>query len=179
MNKYPVLIVILLFLVVLASGCIDTEKDTNKTKTYAQNGISFVYNGTWDLANTTSPNAVVAVGDPQSVDPVTRSPKIFVLIQKSNATAGTDLWTAYQENYRSFFNNTGKQRVSEANITVNNVQAYENVYTENSNGTQKQVRAVWLAPTGTIYVILCGAPVADFEKQQKNFDLIIYSFKVQ
>jgi hypothetical protein len=179
MNRYPVLVVILLFLVVIASGCIDNEKNNNQTKTYAKNGISFVYNGTWQIANTTSPNAVVAVGDPQSVNPVTSSPNIFVLIQKSNSTAGTDIWVAYQNNYRSFFNSTGKQRVSEANITINNVKAYENVYTEDVNGTQKKVRAVWLAPKGTIYVIFCSAPVAEFEKQQKNFDLIINSFKVQ
>lgn len=179
MNKYPVLVVIILIMAVIASGCVDNTNNTNKTKTYAQNGVLFIYNGTWDIANTTSPNAVVAVGDPQSVDPVTQSPKIFVLIQKSNATAGTDLRTAYEENYISFFNNTGRKQVSEANITLNNVTAYENVYIEDVNGTQKQVRAVWLAPAENIFVFLCSAPVADFEKQQKNFDLIINSFKIQ
>ena len=177
MNKYPIIIVTLLLLVVMASGCVTNSSQQNQTKTYAQNGITFTYNGTWEIANTTAPGTLAAVGDPNTVNPTTQSPNTFVIIQKPSVATGTDLQTAYNQNYATFFNNTGNQRVSEGSVTVNNVNAFENVYTTSSGGVQKQMRAVWIPFNGNIYVILCGAIPSDYNNQQKNFDLIINSFK--
>ena len=179
MKKYFFLIIILLSLVVLTSGCVNNNSNVNETKTYSQNGISFVYNGTWEIANTTAPNAIVAVGDPNTVNAQTKDPSTFVLIQKSNATQGTDLLTAYTENCARFFNNTTNQRISEANITINSNRAFENVYITNSSDGQREMRAVWIMQNNTIYVILCGSLPANFDKEQNNFDLIINSFKVK
>lgn len=167
----------MLCLVVLTSGCINNDEN-NKTKSYSGNGISFVYNGTWEIANTTSSNALVAVGDPVTVD-AQHNPSTFVLIQKPNQTQGNDLQTLYNQNYAKLFNNTTNQRVSEANITVNNNKVMENVYITNSGGVQRQMRAVWLTQNGVIYVILCGTIPSNFDKEQKNFDLVINSFKAQ
>lgn len=179
MKKYPFLIaIILLSLVVMASGCI-SDNNTNKTNTYSKNGISFVYNGTWEVSNTTSPNAIVAVGDPKTVDSQTKYPSTFVLIQKANASLGNNLSNAYTQNYAKFFNKSNNTHVSEANITVNNNKAMENVYITTSGGMQMEMRAVWMAQNGAIYVILCGALPSNYDKEQKNFDLVINSFKVQ
>jgi len=67
---------------------------------------------------------------------------------------------------------------SEANITVNNNKAFENVYITNYGGYETQMRAVWVSQNGVIYVILCGTIPNNFEKEQSNFDLVINSFKV-
>lgn len=182
MKKFPIfLVLVILSLVILASGCI-TNEEADATKTYSANGISFTYNGTWDIANSTAPNTVVAVGDPATVD-AQNNPSTFVLIQKPNGTEGKDLWAVYTENYVQLFNNTTNrnitnQRISEANITVNNNKAFENVYITNSSGVETQMRAVWISQNGAIYVILCGAAPNNFEKEQSNFDLVINSFKV-
>ncbi len=178
MKKYLIFVtIILLGLVVLTSGCVNND-DANSTKSYSGNGISFVYNGTWNIANTTAPNAVVAVGNPSTVD-AQNNPSTFVLIQKPNDTEGKDLETVYTENYANLFNNTTtNRRISEANITVNNNKAFENVYITNSSGYETQMRAVWISQNGVIYVILCGTIPNNFEKEQSNFDLVINSFKV-
>ncbi len=176
MKNYPFFVVIILLsLIILTSGCINNNA-VNQTKSYSGNGISFVYNGTWEVANTTSPNAVVAIGDPRTLD-AQNEPTTFVLIQKPNATNGTDIQKAYTQNYITFFNNSSNKRISEANITVNGNKALENVYITNSSGVQKQYRAVWLIQNNVIYVILCGALPTNFDKEQKNFDLVINSFK--
>jgi hypothetical protein len=70
-------------------------------------------------------------------------------------------------------------RISEANITLNNNTALENTYITTSNGAQIEMMAVWFSQNGQIYVILCGAPPNNFENQQKNFNMVINSFKVQ
>jgi hypothetical protein len=44
---------------------------------------------------------------------------------------------------------------------------------------QMQMRAVWITQKGVIYVIIYRTIPANYEKEQKNFDLVINSFKVQ
>lgn len=163
--------------VILVSGCISNNNQNNETKIYAQNNISFSYPGGWEIANTTSPNAIVAVADPTTVQSGT--PTTLVLIQKSNVTDENNLESVYAANYASFFNNTEYQQVSEGNITVNGVNALENIYKTNGSGDQRQYRAVWFSSNGNIYVVLCIAKVADFEKQQPNFNLVVNSFNAQ
>jgi hypothetical protein len=171
-----VLVIFLACSVVLASGCVSDNK-SNTTKTYAQNNISFTYPGSWEIVNATSPNAVVAVADPNSVQNGT--PTTLVVIQKPDVAAGSDINTIYTSNYATFFNNTNYQRISDGNITVNGVNARENIYETNTTVNPIQYSAVWLNESGNIYVILSAVQVTDFENQTSNFNLILNSFKVQ
>jgi hypothetical protein len=171
-----VLVIFLACSVVLASGCVSDNK-SNTTKTYAQNNISFTYPGSWEIVNATSPNAVVALADPNSVQNGT--PTTLVVIQKPDVPAGSDINTVYTSNYATFFNNTNYQRISDGNITVNGVNARENIYETNTTVNPIQYSAVWLNESGNIYVILSAAQVTDFENQTSNFNLILNSFKVQ
>lgn len=177
MRRY-LLLMFTLLAVVMASGCV-TDQDDNATKTFNQNNVTFQYPEDWVVVQTTSPNAVAAVADPNSVISNTNSPTTQVVIQKPNVTTATDLQEAYDENYATFFNNTGNQRVSEANITTDKLTAVENIYTSSSSGIEKQYRAVWLEKNSTIYVILCSSKKADFESLQSKFDIIINSFQAQ
>lgn len=177
MRKY-LLLTFTLVAVVMASGCI-TNQDNNATKTFNQNNVTFEYPASWAVVQTTSPNAVAAVADPNSVISNTNSPTTQVVIQKPNVTQGTDLQEAYDDNYATFFNATGYQKVSEANITTDRLTALENIYTSSSSGIEKQYRAVWLEKNSTIYVILCSSKKSDFESLQSKFDVIINSFQAQ
>ncbi|AEG19135.1 PsbP-related protein [Methanobacterium paludis] len=177
MKKYPFLVLALLIVVVSASGCVSNQNQTNVTS-YSQNNVSFNYPSSWQTANATSPNAVAAVADPNTVDSSTKVPTTLVVIQKSNASTGSSLQTIYNSNYATFFNNTSYQRVSEGNITVSGSNALENVYTTNSStGAQLEMKAVWISQNNNIYVILCSSLASDFQNQQSNFDTIIDSFK--
>jgi hypothetical protein len=171
-----VLVIFLACSVVFASGCVSDNK-SNTTKTYAQNNISFTYLGSWEIVNATSPNAVVALADPNSVQNGT--PTTLVVIQKPDVPAGSDINTVYTSNYATFFNNTNYQRISDGNTTVNGVNARENIYETNTTVNPIQYSAVWLNESGNIYVILSAAQVTDFENQTSNFNLILNSFKVQ
>ena len=71
---------VILCFVVFASGCISNNKQTNTTKTYSQNNISFNYPGGWEIAEATAPNVVVAVADPNTVE--NGNPTTLVVIQK-------------------------------------------------------------------------------------------------
>jgi PsbP-like protein len=172
-----VLVILLVCSVVFASGCVSNNKISNTTKTYAQNNISFTYPGSWEVVNATSPNAVAAVADPNSIQNGT--PTTLVVIQKPDVPAGSDINSIYTANYVAFFNNTNYQRISDGNVTVNGANALENIYETNTTVNPIQYSAVWLNESGSIYVILSAAKITDFENQTSNFNLILNSFKVQ
>ena len=172
-----VLVIFLVCSAVFASGCVSNNKQTNTTKTYAQNNISFTYPGSWEIVNATSPNAVVAVADPNSIQNGT--PTTLVVIQKPDVPANSDINTIYTSNYAALFNNTNYQRISDGNITVNGVSALQNVYETNTTVNPTQYSAVWLNESGSIYVILSAAQASDFDNQTSNFNLILNSFKSQ
>ena len=177
LRKYIILVIFLVFSVVLASGCVSNNNQSSINKTYSQNNISFKYPGSWEIVNATSPNAVVAVADPKTLE--NGSPTTLVVIQKPIVATGSDINTIYSSNYAQFFNNSDYQRVSEGNITVNGVNALENIYKTNTTVSPIQYQALWLNENGNIYVILCIAKVSDFEGQQANFNLILDTFKSQ
>jgi predicted Zn-dependent protease len=174
MNKIIFPLILTILVVVSVSGCINDQKN-NQTNHYSQNGVSFDYPQSWRIANVTSPYSVAAVADPTTVQ--NGRPTTAVIIQKPPLIKGANLKLAYETNYANFFNQTGYQKVSEANITLNETKIYENVYTINNAGLEKQYRAVWLSKNQKVYVILCSALKADFDREQPNFDLIINSFQ--
>ena len=172
-----VLVILLVCSVVFASGCVSNHKIANTTKTYAQNNVSFTYPGSWEVVNATSPNAVAAVADPNSIQNGT--PTTLVVIQKPDVAAGSDINSIYAANYVTFFNNTNYQRISDGNITVNGANALDNIYKTNTTVNPMQYSAVWLNESGSVYVILSAAKLSDFDNQTTNFNLILNSFKVQ
>ncbi|MGF7117102.1 PsbP-related protein [Methanobacterium oryzae] len=183
MKKY-LLILILLSAVVTASGCTDggnqTENTTlNQTNTYSGDDFTVNYPQDWEQLSSKAQNSVVAFGDPNSADG-NGNVQINVVIQKVVKPNGTTLQQYFNATYTQFASqNLGYQPISEGNITVNGVTALENVYKINS-GTAKQQRAVWIEKKNlpVVYIILCSAPVSDYNAQQQNFDMIVNSFKL-
>lgn len=183
MKKY-LLILILLSAVVTASGCTDGGNQTNNTtvnQTNTYNGEDFTVNypKDWEQLTSKAQNSVVAFGDPKSADSK-GNVQINVVIQKVVKPNGTTLQQYFNATYTQFASqNLGYQPISEGNITVNGVTSLENIYKIDS-GISKQQRAVWIEKKNlpVIYIILCSAPVSDYEAQQENFDLVVNSFKL-
>ncbi|BDZ69760.1 PsbP-related protein [Methanobacterium petrolearium] len=171
----PLILIVTIFMVVLVSGCITNEEKENNSNNYTQGGMFFQYPPSWGVAEVNSTDGVAAVGDPETV--INGKPTTSVVIQKYNNTNNYNLQTAYSQNYASYFNNTGRVKVSEGNFTLNNAKAYEMVYTSSDSGVKKKYRAVWLQKGQNIYVILASAKVEDYDAQQSNFDMVINSFQ--
>lgn len=183
MKKY-LLILILLSAIVSASGCTDggnqTENTTvNQTNTYSGEDFAVSYPKDWEQLASKAPNSIVAFGDPNSADS-NGNVQVNVVIQKVVKPNGTTLQQYYNSTYAQFASqNLSYQPISEGNITVNGIKAIENIYKINS-GVPKQQRAIWMEKNNLpiIYIILCSAPVSDYQAQQENFDMIVNSFKL-
>jgi hypothetical protein len=186
MKKYALFVIAILALVVFASGCTSSSNQTSTqptvaTKAFSGNGVSFSYPEKWQqLQQISSPNAVVAFGDPSSVDNSTGNVNTLVVVQKVAMPAGATLKQVYDSTYQQFAQQDSSfKAISDTTTTVDGTTAYVNTHTVNVDGVQKQEKAVWLEKNGNIYVILCGALPSVFESQQANFNAIINTFKVQ
>jgi hypothetical protein len=175
MKKYVVLVMAVLAVVVFSSGC--TSQSSN---TYNFNGISFNYSSSWqEISNIKTQDALVGVGDPDSVDKPTNDVNTLVIVQKVPMPSGSTLRQFYDDTYTKYAQDSTFQTISDKTIKVNGLTGYENVHKIIVNGVLKEERVVWLEKNGNVYVILCGALIGDFDKNKDNFDMIINSFKVQ
>lgn len=177
MHRFIIALFVIL-LTVSISGCTSNKNsELNQTKTLSQNGVSFDYPGNWVVATSKANDTIASVADPASINAVTGFAETSVTIQQKNLTGTID--SMYQLNYATLFNNSSYQRVSESNITLGDIQAFENVYTVDFDGQQKQYRAIWIEKNNQVYVILCSALLNQYEKEKRNFDLIVNTFKIK
>jgi hypothetical protein len=181
MKKY-ILGIIIIFSVVLVSGCTDSgNNDENQAQTLAKNGISIKYPGTWVSANSKNNETIAAVADPNFIDSSTGFGKVSVVIQRKTLTSASNgtLEALINQTYKNIFSNSSFNLKAEGNTTIGKFNdVFECFYTEDQNGTVKKHRAVWIGNGNDVYIILCTAPESEFESQMKKFDFIINSFRI-
>jgi len=182
MKKSILGIIVIIFSVVLVSGCISDNSNADQPQALAKNGISIKYPETWVFADSKNNETIAAVADPNSVDSSTGFGKVSVVIQKktlnSSLRNSSSIETLFDQNYKNLFSNNTYNLIAEGNVTVGDYNALECVYTVDENGTVKQHRAIWIGNGNDVYVILCTAPENEFDSQSKNFNFIINSFKI-
>ncbi|MGB9978867.1 PsbP-related protein [Methanobacterium sp.] len=173
--------IILLLSIVLISGCTTTGNQTASntstgTKSYNGDQFNFNYPATWQLITSQAQNSTIAVGDPASADKngnVQVNVEIQTLVKPSNVT----IQDYYNSTYAQFAaQNLGYKQLSDGTITVNGKTALENVYVLSS--ISKEQRAVWIQNRNTIYIILCSAPISQYNDEQDKFNTIVNSFKL-
>lgn len=186
MKKYAFLVMTVLALVVFASGCIDdnttnqSSQPTIPTKDYSGNGVSFSYPENWQELSTKGGYNLVGFVDPDSFDSSANSYNTVVAIQSVAIPSGSTLKQYYDSTYANFkAKDTSFQQISDTTTTVDGTTAYVNTHLIDVNGVQKKEKAVWFERNGNAYIILCGALPEEFDGQQKYFDAIINTFRVQ
>jgi len=181
MKKY-ILGIIVILAVIFVSGCIadsnnvDTTKNDTTPLSLAKNGVLIKYPGTWVVANSGSNDSIVAIADPNFKDSGTGYTNVNVNIERR--TLPTSLNTYFNQTYTKLFSDPNITPIAQGNVAIGQFTALESSYVENSNGTIKQHRAIWIENNNEVYVILCTAPQDEFQNQSKNFDFIISNFKI-
>lgn len=176
----------IMVIVVLCAGCVDSgDGDSSSnipdipSRTYSGDGISFQYPESWTTnLKSETPNTLAVVGDPKSQD-ADGNVNTLVVIQSTSLPSGQTLKETYDATYEEAASDPSFVQISEKTLIIDGLEAYENIHKVDVKGIQKKERAVWLEKNGIIYVILCGALPADFNAEQTNFDLIIFSFKIE
>ena len=181
MKKY-LMILTLISALILVSGCINsgnqTSGNSNNTKTYSVDDITFHYPGNWVTLASQARDSVIAVGDPNTNDG-NGNARVNVVIQKTAQPQNETFFQYFNDTYTQFASqNLSFMQISKGTITINGLNGYETVYKINSSEIKEQ-RAVWIQKNNNVYIILCTAPKSDYNNQQSNFDTIVNSFQIQ
>lgn len=174
----------LLFYVIVASGCINNVEQTDnqtpqvKTKTYSANGISFNYPSNWQEINKTGNYTIAYLKDPNAKSDDNKSGAVVEISKK--ASDGIPLKRYYEDVKSGATSVAGYQLLLERNIKVDNATAYEFVSKAVDKDIEEQYRVILLEKKGFIYMIACGTRSPTYlSDEEENFDIIINSLKVR
>jgi len=180
MKKYLFLIA-LLVLVVMASGCISNQNQTNQssTKTYSANGISFQYPNTWNLTDTITKNATLQIESPDfQITNGNPTKGNLVSISKDTIPQGVNL-TA-DNITKSLSTSIKKSGVNATNETVNiaGVTATKFSFNDTVQNATANVWVIAFEKNNILYILTFASVGDDLQKAKQNFETIINSFKV-
>lgn len=185
MKKYAIITALIIILsVALAYGYLNNinsvfngTSNSNLTKTYNANGISFNYTSNWEQVNKTGKYVIAYITDPNA-NKTDGKPGAVVEISKK-ASNGIPLEKFFDEVKAGASGVPGYKQLSDGKKTVDNETAYEFVASGISNGIEEQFKIILLEKNGYIYMIACGTRAPTYlSDEDTNFNMVIESFKV-
>lgn len=168
--KKLILILTVMTLAVMASGCTDTQT-TNKT--YSGDGISFIYPGDWnevdksDMQSTVGSIADVLVAVGKDNDNVFAIEEVN--LQSGQKATSPKEWGS---NYKSVMQSAGLQVVGSESLTVDGSAAYLVTAKDNKSGTY--LTDVYFAKKGKAYIAVYVSKTSD----RQILDQILNSLKI-
>ena len=176
-KKFIGLIIAVLVLVVLVSGCIAVNpgKVNIVNNTYSGDGFSFNVPANWEVSKILSDS------------------NINIDINKNNSTDGTQITVAISPNptgmsnqdlidiIQNPTNQDGWEKISNSTITVDGNTAYENIYIVNDSNRFKQTmkeEQISFIKNRKTYALIFDAPVQSFDQEKSYFNITINSFKI-
>ncbi len=168
MKKW-IFILTVLALIISVSGC-TTSQQAPANKTYSENGLSFIYPGTWSELDKTAYQSALddkgeilaAVGDGSTIFGVARLNKI-----KNQTDVTLNSLVIY---YNATLNVNGTKYVSEGPVTVDGVKGYEITVKASEN----YLSGVLFIKNRTTYL----AVFESSDNNQKTLNQILNSLKV-
>jgi hypothetical protein len=180
MKKYLIGIA-LLALVVMASGCTNTNNQTSiPTKNYSAGGISFQYNDTWNINNATQGNqTVIAVTDTDfnQTNGTKGSAVIIVKIPTSVINASGLTLTDTKTNLTTQAQQNGGQ-VTNSTVNIGGLTANKLTYNVTMNSTPIYGGLIDFEKNNNTFLINFASANTNVETAKANFDVIINSLKV-
>jgi hypothetical protein len=199
-KKYIGIIITLLTIVVLTSGCtyvdnfiknpfsnpfvnsssIYSVEDTSfynaanvSTKSFSKYGVSFKYPSSWNVFsdNESGPTMIFASKD-YSLNGV----QLQVQIMPNNNMSEEQVVNEFHQSLTLGWTNTGSYK-----LTIDNKTAYEDVYRVNDThyGNLMKIVTIALVKNDKTYLLLLQAPENEFDSEKPNFGVILKNFSVQ
>lgn len=190
MKKISYGLIILLLLVVLASGCTIQNPDEQKTNYYNSSSVFFNYPDTWEIARSIDVAGVeaVIVTDPIASKYINESSTLEEL-ESLNITEGTVfIYIKIPKTSEVNLNYTVtevQQRLTQkgAKVTktrttnVSGMVANETSLTRTSEGIISEGKIIAFERNDDIYTLILITAGNSYESQKKNFDVILNSLR--
>jgi hypothetical protein len=188
----------LILVLVSSSGCIENNGN-NSTTTFQNSEISFDYPSNWVTFSDFWPSTfgfqynysedddlnATEIAGVLNPDSKTAMEKYSVSVKIETINSTRDLKEIFNSTYSALSNKYNSanatifQEISEGNLTVDGVTAYEKVYKLPHGEPYYQIRDIWLKKNNTIYIISCRTFPSNYNESQNDFNIIINSFHVK
>ncbi len=172
MKKY-IFMLVLLCLVVMASGCTNQN-----TKNFTADGMSFQYPDTWNTTSQVSANATqIMVANQEFISSNGTKGNVVLIIKSSNAS--TSNMTQTRQQIINQAQQSG-QNATNTTLSIAGVSASDISYTGNdTSGNAAHVRLIDFVKNNNLYVLLfVSGGGTDVTTAKSSFDVIVKSFKV-
>jgi hypothetical protein len=172
MKKYFLFVIVIVGLVVMASGCISPNgNNSTATKTYSANGISFNYPSSWSLINQTthSNNTVVALGDSSFMNSTLKGNGIIIVKTPINSNTSTNITNLKSQ--------IAKLNGTKTTQSIDGVTANVTTFTTKISNETVLIKSLNFEKNNYNYQIQFATISTDTKSQEQMLNTIINSFK--
>lgn len=190
---------VILVLVILVSGCISNDEIINNNtntntsvKIYSTDDFSFQYPSNWHLNSLVYEGNITQVSkdpyiiidlpnfsfqlSPSPSSPLFQVQKVPGYVASPNLSNQSDINQILSEN--SIYENDLGEKISNNTVIIDNETVIEETFIDRTPYFQLiRYKEIYLFKNGSTYLIFIMASDEDFDKEKKNFDIILNSFK--
>lgn len=172
MKKYSVFILVVVFTVVLISGCVSEEETP---LAYKNNSISFNYSPSWiqtdaQFSSSLKTKSKILVNLIDASDS-----EIGFCVEKHPLLTGNDLQTNFKTVIKSY-KKSGHNILNQNESTIGGEKAFTILFSVNNSHPFIQ-KEYWCKHNDSLYTIAFFAEPEKFNESKKDFDMVINSFK--
>lgn len=190
MKKISFALVVLLIMVVLASGCTDQKENKQVLNYYNSSSVFFNYPDTWDVARSieVAGAEVVIVTDPTASKYINESSTREELESLNITNGAVFMYVKIPKNLDANLNSTVNEALQKltqkgAKITkvtttnVSGIVANETSLTRTDEGVTSEGKVIAFERNENVYALILISAGSTYESQKKNFDLILSSLQ--
>ena len=169
------IIIFAFLLVVLSASVVSADSNATSVLTLSNSGITINYPSDWGYSKAVSSDSIMAISKLSTIDSFGVG-QVNINVEKRPIEG--DFETFVNSTYKSMERDPNYELVSSGGSVIAGNDALEYIYTSNTNGVEKQHKAVWFEKGGQAYVILYSAPINQFEDNLYVFDYVLSRIQI-
>lgn len=170
-----IIIFVILFFSCAISQISASDNSTQTMLTLSKGGVIMEYPSDWGNSKATSNDSVMAISKLDSIDSAGIG-QININVEKRDIDKEFNSYL--NSTYTSMQRDPSFHLISSGEVAVGDRTAMEYIYTSNTNGVERQHKAVWFDNGGQVYVVMYSAPTDQFEANSHVFDYILSQIKI-
>lgn len=169
------IIIFVLVLFVVSVSAVNASNNGDTLLSLSNSGITINYPSDWGYSKAESSDSIMAISKLSAIDSLGIG-QVNINVEKRPVEG--DFYSFVNSTYKSMSKDPDYELVSSGGLVLSGHDAMEYIYTSNTNGVQKQHKAVWFEKGGQAYVLLYSAPMDQFEDNLYVFDYILSDIQI-
>lgn len=169
------IIIFMFVLFVFSVSEVNASSNDTSVLSLSNSGITIDYPSDWGYSHAVSSDSIMAISKLSSIDSFGIG-QVNINVEKRPIEG--DFYTFVNSTYKSMSKDPDYELVSSGGLMISGKDAVEYIYTSNTNGVQREHKAVWFEKGGQAYVLLYSAPLDQFEDNLYVFDYMLSDIQI-